>query len=233
MVFLEGALLLLLLLVVPWSAQAQLKLMDPADLRRIPAYLESMVAIGVLGALGLWLGTWRWGLAGLGLAAPASWSVVLLQAALLAGTSVAITEGLDRWRARRGESESAWVLALLPVTLREKWVFAGLSVMAGVGEEIAYRGFAFQLLALWTGSPLIAGVVTAMAFGWVHAYQGTFGRIRAGLLGVVLTLPVWLGWGLWPSILAHTMIDWIGGLLLGERWTRRAAERTGVEWRST
>ncbi|MEZ4417303.1 MAG: CPBP family intramembrane glutamic endopeptidase [Gemmatimonadota bacterium] len=234
MILLEIAALALLLLLLPLGSSRQLRHLDPSVLRRIPAYLESMVAIGAIGALGLWLGERRWGLAGLGLAPVAGWSLTVGRALVLTGVAILVLEAFDRWRVRSGRAESAYVQALMPRSGAEKGVFAALSIMAGVGEEIAYRGFALLLVSAWTGSLALATVVTALAFGWVHAYQGTFGRVRAAVLGGGLTLPVLLGWGLWPAILAHTFIDWIGGLVLGSRWIEEPPpENAEAEWRST
>ena len=217
MIWFEGLVGALLLIVLPLSAQRQFVGVDPARLPRVQAYVQSMVAIGLLGSLGLGLGVARWGWEGLGLAPGPSAGLVILRAAAVLGLGMAVVLLFELWIAKRGSLRSPWVTALMPRTSRERSTFALLSVFAGVGEEIAFRGFALLLLASWTGSIWFAVLWTSLAFGWIHAYQGGVGRLRASLLGMVLAMPVVLSWGLWPSILAHTWIDWIGGFILGPR----------------
>ena len=89
-----------------------------------------------------------------------------------------------------------------------------LSAAAGLGEEFTYHGFAVAGLAAWTGSGWWAAVIANLAFGVLHGYQGQVGMARAALIGMVLTLPVILGAGLWPSIAAHFLVDALLGLWL-------------------
>jgi len=217
MIWLEVPFLALLLIVLPLTAQKQFVGIDPDRLPRVQAYIQSMIAIGVLGAVGLGLGVGRWGWEGLGLALDFSVGAVLLRAAAVLALGMSVVLLFELWFARSGVARSPWVTALMPRTPRERSTFALLSVFAGVGEEIAFRGFALLLVATWTQSLWLAVLWTSLAFGWVHSYQGGVGRLRASLLGAVLAIPVALSWGLWPSILAHTWIDWIGGFILGPR----------------
>ena len=76
--------------------------------------------------------------------------------------------------------ESRVLRALLPETAQERGVFTLLSVSAGFGEEVAYRGYAIPVLIPITG---VAGAVfiTSIVFGGMHAYQGALGIIRTRL----------------------------------------------------
>ena len=87
---------------------------------------------------------------------------------------------------------------------------------AGAGEEVAYRGYAITVLGPVLG---VAGAVavTSVVFGVVHGYQGALGVLRTGVMGAVLALGfIWSG-SLLPAIIAHTLIDLIAGVALGER----------------
>jgi membrane protease YdiL (CAAX protease family) len=67
-----------------------------------------------------------------------------------------------------------------------------------------------------------AWVWSSVAFGMAHAYQGWNGMVRAALLGGLLAYPmVHLG-SLYPSMVAHFLIDalalaWLGPAFLGRK----------------
>jgi len=92
-----------------------------------------------------------------------------------------------------------------------------VSLTAGSCEELVFRGFLISLLVNAWGSPALAVVLSSAAFGWMHAYQEPGGAIRAALLGAALALPVVLYGSVIPSMIAHTAIDVISGILLQKR----------------
>ena len=142
--------------------------------------------------------------------------VVLIPAALLTATCVAVAYGFKRLAARLDWHETETVRALMPVTRREKGVFALLSVAAGTSEEIVFRGFLPAFLLPWTGSYLVAALPVAVVFGFLHAYQGRHGVVRTATVGVLLAVGVaWTG-NLWPSIFAHVALDLLFGLVLSK-----------------
>jgi membrane protease YdiL (CAAX protease family) len=101
------------------------------------------------------------------------------------------------------------VLRMLPRTVRERRAFAGLAGTAGVCEEWLYRGV---LLALAAGlrpepSPARMVVISALAFGLAHNYQGAVGVLVTGVLGACLTV-LYLGSGsLLLPVLYHVLVD--------------------------
>jgi len=105
---------------------------------------------------------------------------------------------------------------LIPVTARDRAIFVLLSLSAGVGEEIMYRGFMQHTLVIVTGSPAVAVVLSSISFGALHAYQGRVGAARAALLGALLAVPVLLNATLYPSMIAHTTIDVVSGIWLAK-----------------
>ena len=114
-----------------------------------------------------------------------------------------------------GIEESATLRKLLPQDNSDRVLFAGLSVTAGVCEEIVFRGFLIAALAQAVGAPSLAAIVAAAVFGLLHAYQGAAGAARAGALGLLLAAPLLAVGSIVPAILAHIAIDLIGGLVLG------------------
>jgi membrane protease YdiL (CAAX protease family) len=134
----------------------------------------------------------------------------------------------------RSEASSAWVgLLLFPVlilstvlfslltadldSLRqsdESNVFANmtiyhallLSLAAGFGEELLYRGFLQPVLA--RRMPLlVAIVVQAVFFGFAHSGYGTWIHVlQPALFGLVAGLVAWR-FGLWAAIVLHVLVD--------------------------
>jgi membrane protease YdiL (CAAX protease family) len=144
------------------------------------------------------------------------WGVGIAVAALFALCLVILCE-------RRGwlPRESDLVYLLIPQTLREKlWAALILAPTAAFCEEFLFRGYLMTQLHDWLHSLLWAWVVSCVAFGLAHCYQGWSGMTRAGLLGALLAYPV-VRWGsLYPAMLAHWMIDavallWLGPFMLG------------------
>ena len=146
-----------------------------------------------------------------------AWGVGIAVPALLALSLVILCER-SGWLPR----ESDLVYLLIPETPREKfWAVLIISPTAAFCEEFLFRGYLLTQLHDWLHSLLWAWVVSSVAFGLAHFYQGWSGMIRAGLLGALLAYPV-VRWGsLYPAMLAHWMIDtaallWLGPWMLGK-----------------
>lgn len=214
---LEALLLAGLVELLPALAVAQVPLaLRAGPIDRRAAYAGSAATIFVMGALSLGLGLAAGGPARLGLdpfpparVAGGAGAVLLAAAAVLLLSEVA----------RRGMKldESPLLRRLLPRTARERAAFVGLSFVAGFGEEIAFRGFAIPALAPLLGGPWGAAAFTSVTFGVLHAYQGPLGIVRTATLGFVLAASFVLLGNLWPAIVAHVVIDLVGGLWLGPR----------------
>ncbi len=130
---------------------------------------------------------------------------------------LAVNAVISRTAARLGARESRLAFYLIPQTRRERGHFLLLSATAGFCEEFVYHGYVVAGLAAWLGSGWWAAAVANTAFGVLHGYQNTVGVVRAAAMGYVLTLPVLLGFGLWPGIVAHFLVDASVGLGLW-RW---------------
>ncbi len=208
----DGLGLAVLLLVLPALSLAQLSALRHATIERLPMYVSSTITLLVLGGASLVLGLVRGGWTALGLdTAPGPGTLAWSAALTLGGLAV-----MFGFRAIAGAfhiEESALLRALLPRTRAEKRAFVALSLAAGLGEELAYRGYAVTLLSGLV-APAVAVAVAAAAFGVMHAYQGAIGVVRTTLLGVLL------GWGflasgsLWAPMLAHATLDILAGVVL-------------------
>ena len=116
-------------------------------------------------------------------------------------------------RLRAGRPEPAEVSHLLPRTLRERLLFVLLvAPTAGFVEEALYRGYAITRMTVLVDHPWLAAILASVAFSLGHVYQGGLGMVRAGSLGLVLSVPYLMTGSLLPSMIAHVVIDALGAL---------------------
>ena len=194
---------------------------------RVGLYLSSAVAL--VGAGGVTLLAWG-GLPGgesIRLGWPSAWTPAFRTAALLTVAGLVVAYLFRSLSVLRGWRETEVVHAIMPGTGRERGVFAVLTAAAGWSEEVVFRGFLPVFLIPWFGSYLLAALPVNAAFGILHGYQGPHGMARAGFMGLVLALGVaWTG-SLWPSILAHTALNLLIGLVL------HRSLLGGLQWKLT
>jgi len=224
---LDGILLAVLLVAVPGFSTAQLPMIELVPLERIQAYWSSIITLWLLGTSAWFVGTRDGGASAVGLA-PVGWGPGLLWSTGLAVgglLTILLFRQVALWL---GAEESPVLRELLPRTPEERRIFAVLSVAAGFGEEIAYRGYSLSMLAPMLGVPG-AAVVTSLVFGVLHGYQGLLGIVRTGVMGGMLAWGFLASGSLWPPIVAHALIDLAAGLWLGERLVspRRRSGVTG------
>lgn len=129
---------------------------------------------------------------------------------------------LDRWR-RPGRSLLDALLRplapLLPHTRAERWAFAGVALTAGLTEELLYRGYLpwFLALAAPVGGYGGALLVSSVAFGLGHAWQGLRVVVLAGLAGLGLASLAFSTGSLLLPVLLHVLVDLRVLLLLPRR----------------
>jgi membrane protease YdiL (CAAX protease family) len=206
--------LAILLVAMPAFALAQLPLVGDTPIDRLAAYWGSITTLWLIGTACWMVGTRRDGSEAVGMVwlpvGPLlAWSVGLTLAGL---ATMVLFRGIA---VSTGRTESPMLRELLPRSREERSVFAVLSVAAGVGEELAYRGYSIPILATLLGVPA-AVAVTSVVFGILHGYQGLLGMVRTTLMGGILAWGFLASGSLIPAVVAHTLIDLLGGLVLGE-----------------
>jgi membrane protease YdiL (CAAX protease family) len=107
---------------------------------------------------------------------------------------------------------------MIPETTAERRWFRAVSVSAGIGEELFYRGFLMWYLATYVGTG-VAVVGTSALFGFDHLYLGRSHVLRTAIVGAAFAGIVLLAQSLWPAMLIHTLVDLVSGDL-GERALR-------------
>lgn len=99
------------------------------------------------------------------------------------------------------------VAALIPRNRAELWYGAGLSLNAGVVEELLFRLALPALLFAVLGDGALAFALASVLFGMLHLYQGAAGMAGATVLGLIMSaLYVATGSILVPMAL-HAVID--------------------------
>jgi len=212
---LDAILLAVLLVAVPGFSTAQLPLIELVPLERVQAYWSSVMTLWLLGTASWFVGTRAGGAAAVGLVSidlgpGLLWTVGLAVGGLL---TLFLFRQVALWT---GVGESPVLRQLLPRSPEERRIFGVLSLAAGFGEEIAYRGYSLSMLTPLLGVPG-AVVATSVVFGVLHGYQGLLGIVRTGVMGGMLAWGLLASGSLWPPIVAHVLIDLAAGLWLGER----------------
>ena len=97
--------------------------------------------------------------------------------------------------------------ALLPRNISEGLWAVGISLNAGVSEELFFRLLLPTLVCSVVADPWIAFAVSAAAFGAMHAYQGLAGALAATFLGALLSIVYLCTGELWIAIALHVALD--------------------------
>ena len=85
---------------------------------------------------------------------------------------------------------------------------AAISLLAGVGEEMLFRGVLQPAFSLWAEDPWMGILAASLLFGLTHALTPTYVAL-AGVAGVYLgALMLWTG-SLVAPIVAHSVYDFV------------------------
>lgn len=116
-------------------------------------------------------------------------------------------DDIDKIKARIG-----CMSILIPQNRGELVRFYGLSITAGIVEEVLWRGFLIwylnQFMPLWA-----AAAISTIAFGLAHAYQGISHLPPIILAGAALSGLYVLSGSIWLCIVMHAAVDILQGRL--------------------
>lgn len=148
------------------------------------------------------------------------WVVAAVVSLLLILQAALVVRSEKRLAAVRNQLEN--LADFLPRSERELRVFWALSLAAGIGEEIVFRGYVMAWLAAIASTGLglgaaasvsIAVLGSSVMFGLAHAYQGLSGMVRTGAVGFLLAGVAVATGGLLGPMIVHTVMDVTSGLL--------------------
>ncbi len=112
------------------------------------------------------------------------------------------------------QRNQAFILAMLPRTRVEFLLWFGVSLSAGICEELIFRGYLLQQLIAWTRRPGLSIVLAAALFGSVHLYEGLGAILPLAALAIVYGFVAHRSHGdLRAVIVAHTLQDFLVGFL--------------------
>ena len=97
--------------------------------------------------------------------------------------------------------------ALLPRTRGELKFGVGLSLNAGVVEELLFRLGMPALLFGITHNGALAFLLASILFGLLHIYQTVWGVLGATILGLVFSALYLLTGSIWVVIIVHALVD--------------------------
>lgn len=100
-------------------------------------------------------------------------------------------------------------------TARERAWWIVISVLAGVGEEITWRGVQTVVLHSLVGNYALAVLISSVMFGAMHAYYGWRSAVLIGVEGLGLGGVVWLSGSLYVAMVVHVAHDLMVGLSPG------------------
>jgi membrane protease YdiL (CAAX protease family) len=119
-----------------------------------------------------------------------------------------------RWR-RAVESRARVVHLFMPANALERSWWVAVAVLAGVGEEITWRGVQAALLGIVTGNFWIAALLCSISFGLTHIIQGW----RSAAIIIVFALGfhtlVWVAGSLYVAMAVHVAYDITAGISYG------------------
>jgi membrane protease YdiL (CAAX protease family) len=120
-----------------------------------------------------------------------------------------------RWR-RAVERRAPVVRLFMPRDAGERLWWIAVSLLAGIGEEITWRGVQTQLLVPIVGSFAIAAILSAVSFGGAHMVQGWRSSAVIVLFALGFQAVAWASGGLFVAMAVHVAYDVTAGLVYGK-----------------
>lgn len=203
---------------IPIAAWMSKKALDQGlRVERLDFYLETVIVQTLLVALALWAG--RSNEIALPITPTSSMEAWLAAGALLAVALAALVVG---WRIS-GEERRERLRMLVPFSRNEKLAWTGVSLTAGIAEEVIYRGVLFGLVFAWSGNFWIAAIAAAVLFAFAHLVQGWLAVLIVSVYGLLFQMLYIASGSLLTIILVHFIYDLVAGLAIA-RWSREEAD---------
>ncbi|MBK7524105.1 MAG: CPBP family intramembrane metalloprotease [Saprospiraceae bacterium] len=114
------------------------------------------------------------------------------------------------------DSDFSQMLEIVPLTWKEYFYFIPLAIMAGVSEEIIFRGYLFQYISTYLPnhvfSPYFAIVLISLGFSLSHLYQGWIAAVKIFFISILFGIIYFYSKSLVAVIIIHIVIDLMSGM---------------------
>jgi len=127
---------------------------------------------------------------------------------------VAVAAMRPRWR-RAVERRARVVYLFMPANASERAWWIVVAVLAGISEEITWRGVQAGLAYKALGNLAIAAAFCAISFGLGHIIQGWKGAAIVTLFALAFHALVWLSGSLYVAMAVHIAYDITAGINYG------------------
>lgn len=114
------------------------------------------------------------------------------------------------WRRSVEEHKPTWRL-FAPANRPERRMWVVLSLTAGVGEELVWRGVLPALVAAVTGSLLSGIVLSVLSFALAHAIQGPRSVLAIAAIAAAFHVLVLISGSLYVAMVVHFIYDVVAG----------------------
>jgi membrane protease YdiL (CAAX protease family) len=111
-----------------------------------------------------------------------------------------------------GPGQAASIQTFLPQRAVEILLWIGVSMSAGVCEELVFRGYFQKQFEALAHSRWAAFFLQAMLFGIAHGYQGIEACVKIACFGGVYGLFALWRKSLRPGMIAHAWSDVLSGI---------------------
>jgi membrane protease YdiL (CAAX protease family) len=205
----------LICLMVPWAAfRSSQRLRVSQNVPR-RAYITSVVFTqGIMLALALAAASRNWVF--LFPAPTFTWNRALLGAAVLLPALATIP---IRWH-YKSDADRQRLAWMVPRRWPDMAWWVPISFLAGIGEEIVYRGVAFELLERLFGAWYPAAAICVLAFSLAHYVQGAIAILTIAVLSAALHVIVRATGDLYTVMAVHVLYDILAGTfaIYAYRW---------------
>ena len=116
----------------------------------------------------------------------------------------------QHWRRSVEEHKPTWRL-FAPTNGSERRMWVALSLSAGIGEELVWRGVLPALVAAVSGSLAIGIVLSIVSFALAHAIQGLRSVLAIAAIAASFHALVFVSGSLYVAMMVHFVYDVIAG----------------------
>jgi membrane protease YdiL (CAAX protease family) len=124
---------------------------------------------------------------------------------------IAVVAMRPRWR-KAVERRARVVYLFMPTNATERFWWIVVAVLAGVSEEITWRGVQAGLAYKLLGTASLGAICCAASFGFGHIIQGWKGACIILVFALAFHLLVWLSGSLYIAMAVHIIYDITAGL---------------------